>query len=109
MAIIDCRECGREISDKALKCTHCGFQLRKPQRGVFGWMLKWTFILFNILMLVSVFAGLSGMGDLPPAESEAEEAGRSVGAFLGVSALLGFWAAGSLILGLLVLLTRPKS
>ncbi|MBE6650700.1 MAG: zinc ribbon domain-containing protein [Ruminococcaceae bacterium] len=24
MAIINCKECGKEISDKARKCTHCG-------------------------------------------------------------------------------------
>ncbi len=31
MALIYCRECGKEISDKAEKCPHCGFPLQaKP-------------------------------------------------------------------------------
>ena len=29
MAIINCPECGKEISDKAEKCIHCGFPLFK--------------------------------------------------------------------------------
>lgn len=27
MAIINCPECGKEISDKAEKCVHCGYPL----------------------------------------------------------------------------------
>lgn len=27
MALIRCPECGKEISDKAPQCIHCGFQI----------------------------------------------------------------------------------
>jgi len=31
MALIDCDECGSEISDRALSCPRCGTPLREPQ------------------------------------------------------------------------------
>ena len=30
MALINCPECSREISDKAHQCIHCGYPLRDP-------------------------------------------------------------------------------
>ena len=29
MALIKCRECGKEVSDKAKKCVHCGCPIEK--------------------------------------------------------------------------------
>ncbi|MGL5403771.1 MAG: hypothetical protein ACRC9I_08370, partial [Acinetobacter sp.] len=43
------------------------------------------------------------------AGSDAEQAGAAIGATVGTSMILGFWVFGDIILGLLVLLTRPKS
>lgn len=31
MALINCPECNKEVSDTALACPHCGYQLTKPQ------------------------------------------------------------------------------
>jgi len=31
MALIKCPECSREVSDTALTCPNCGYQLKKPQ------------------------------------------------------------------------------
>lgn len=33
MAIITCPECGKDVSDKADKCPHCGFNIRVDQIG----------------------------------------------------------------------------
>jgi hypothetical protein len=30
MALIDCPECGKEISDKAPHCIHCGYRQESP-------------------------------------------------------------------------------
>ena len=35
MALINCPECGKEISDKAPVCIHCGYPLH--QEGAAGW------------------------------------------------------------------------
>lgn len=34
MALIKCSECGKEISDKATSCIHCGCPIEKPKRTV---------------------------------------------------------------------------
>jgi hypothetical protein len=31
MALINCPECNKEVSDTALTCPNCGYQLKKPQ------------------------------------------------------------------------------
>lgn len=30
MALIKCKECGKELSDKAKICPNCGYRERKP-------------------------------------------------------------------------------
>jgi hypothetical protein len=35
MALINCPECKKEISDKAASCPHCGFILLCPKCGYF--------------------------------------------------------------------------
>ena len=32
MALIECPECGREVSDKALACPHCGNPIAPAER-----------------------------------------------------------------------------
>lgn len=32
MAIIECKECGGQVSDKAYTCPHCGFPMKKPRQ-----------------------------------------------------------------------------
>lgn len=109
MALIACKECGNEVSDKATKCPACGVQLRKPKRGFFGAIFKWLFILFNILMIIWVVAAVQGTSEVvSTAASDAEQAGAAIGATLGFGMIMSFWVMGDIILGLLVLFTKPK-
>lgn len=109
MAIISCPECQTDVSDSALKCPKCGVQLRKAKRSFFGKIIKWTFVGFNILMLVWLVAGMnnatSGMDNM----TNAEQAGAAIGTSIGAMLILTVWFFGSIILGLFVLLTRPKA
>lgn len=34
MALISCPECGKEISDKALACPHCGNPMNQPTQQI---------------------------------------------------------------------------
>lgn len=34
MALINCKNCGKEISDKAIKCIHCGFEPKEIIKNV---------------------------------------------------------------------------
>jgi hypothetical protein len=109
MAMINCPECNEEVSDSALKCPKCGYQINKPKRGVFGKIIKWSFILFNILMLWWIIGGVGATTEGIEAMNEAEQAGVAIGTGLGVMMIMTVWVIGDIILGLFVLFTRPKS
>ena len=109
MALINCPECSTQVSDTALKCPSCGVQLRKPKRGFFGKLVKWGFIIFNILMVVWLISGIGAATEGMDVMSEAERAGATIGTGIGVALILGIWLIGDVILGLFVLFTRPKT
>jgi hypothetical protein len=109
MALINCPECETEVSEKAFKCQRCGVQLRKAKRGFMGQLFKWSFILFNILMAYSLFAGVGAATEGMGAMNEAEQAGAAIGSGLGAMMLIVVWVFGDIILGLFVLFTRAKT
>lgn len=109
MALINCPECQSEVSDSALKCPKCGVQLRKPKRGFFGKLFKWSFIGFNILMAFWLFSYWGTVGEMTSSSSGAEKAGAAIGGTIGTGMLFGLWMFGDIVLGLFVLFTRPKS
>lgn len=79
------------------------------KRGIFGWFFLILFWAFNALMAMAILFGISGSTDRAATlASEAEKAGHAIGTFLGVGMLVSLWAAGALILGLLVAFTRGK-
>lgn len=109
MAMMKCPECSVDVSDSALKCPSCGVQLRKPKRGFFGKLVKWSFIVFNILMAIWLVLGVGSGTEGIESMSEAEKAGTAIGVGLGAAMILSIWVIGDIIIGLFVLLTRPKS
>ncbi len=110
MAMINCPECSVEVSESALKCPSCGFKLNEAQRSLFGKIIKWVFIIFNVIMLIWVISGGGAASDaVNTAGSDAEAAGAAIGAALGMGMLFVMWLIGDIILGMFVLFTRPKS
>lgn len=110
MALINCPECNHQVSDQALKCTSCGTQLRKPKRSFIGKLIKWIFILFNLLMIFWLVGGtMSASETYSTATSEAARAGAAIGTGLGISMILTLWVIGDILIGIFVFLTRPKS
>lgn len=79
--------------------------IEKRKRGFFGWVFLLIFILWNILMLLWLISYGSTVGTME-VSSAAEQAGRNIGATIGVGMILFTWAIGSIITGLLALLTR---
>jgi hypothetical protein len=75
------------------------------RRGFFGILIKWTFIAFNVVMLYWMIAAIGAVSDVET-NSTAEQVGYAVGATIGFGMILGIWTMGSIILGILVLLTR---
>ncbi len=82
-------------------------QIETRQRGFIGKIFKWLFILFNILMLVWIIAGVSNVSGIETA-NEYEAAGAAIGTAIGVGMLIGLWVCGDLILGMFMFFTRGK-
>ncbi|MGE4350590.1 MAG: zinc ribbon domain-containing protein [Bdellovibrionales bacterium] len=108
MSLIKCPECQNEVSNSAMKCPKCGVQLRRAKRGFFGKLFKFLFIVFNILMLLWLGSYWKDIGGMVGNGSSAQQAGAAIGATLGTGVLVTFWGFGDIVLGLLVLFTRPK-
>lgn len=109
MALINCTECKAEVSDTALKCQKCGVELRKAKRTFFGKLIKWTFIVFNIIMVAWLIGGMGAATEGIETMSGAEQAGAAIGTGIGAFIIVSIWVIGDIILGLFVLFTRPKS
>lgn len=76
------------------------------KRGFFGWLFLLLFLGFNAVMALFFFGGMSGVAEMPAPASEAEMAGRAIGATMAGGMILVVWALGAVITGLLAILTR---
>ena len=58
MALINCKECGKEISDTVNKCPHCGYKNKKltidAQKPLFTKRIK---IIITILIIILTILG----------------------------------------------------
>lgn len=80
------------------------------KRGIIGKIFLLLFWIFNGLMVWWLVAGLGASGDaIQNAASEAEKSGAAIGTAIGAGIIIIVWAAGAVILGLLVLLTPGKT
>jgi hypothetical protein len=81
--------------------------IEKYKRGFFGQIIKWSFILFNVLMVAWLISYFIALGKTPAvSNSDAEAVGKIIGGTLGTGLLVFFWAIGDIVLGLLTFFTR---
>lgn len=81
----------------------------KGKRTVFGKFIKIVFILFNLLMLYWMIAGMgAATNHVDELSNNAEKAGAAIGTGLGAMMILFIWGIGDVILGMFVLFTRPS-
>lgn len=76
--------------------------------------MTWVVVIFNILMLVWLVAGLGAAADtaqdcVGEEFTEACEAGVAVGTTVAAGFIMVLWFLGNGILGILWLVTRPKT
>lgn len=109
MPLVNCPECASEISSEAFKCPKCGKSLKTPKRSIFGKIMKWSFILFNVLMLIWLVTGMNRAVDNIGEINSVHDAGSAVGAGIGAVMLIVIWLLGDLFLGIFVVFTRPKN
>ncbi len=59
MALINCRECNKEITSKLNKCIHCGIGTPNGKKhGANKKILKILGVIFGLLILIGVFSGV---------------------------------------------------
>lgn len=83
-----------------------GLQVVMRERTGWGVLGRGLFWVFNIGMAWSVVSGMAAVGGTLETGSDAERAGAAIGTVIGLGMLLGLWAAGAVIFGVLALLTR---
>lgn len=109
MALLNCKDCYAQVSDEAYDCPKCGARLKKPKRSMFGLLVKYFFISYNILMLIWFVTGVGAASEaIDNSSSEAEQVGATIGTGLGAIMIIFIWVSGAVILGLLTIITKPK-
>ena len=83
-------------------------RIETRKRGFFGHVFKWGFVGWNLLMVFWLGSYLVQVVPMVEMGSSAERAGAAVGTTMGVSLIMMLWMAGTVILGVFVLLTRGK-
>lgn len=54
MALIKCAECGKDLSDSAISCPHCGNPVKKEVKIHKHPVIKW---IFRIILLILIILG----------------------------------------------------
>lgn len=60
MAIILCPECGKEVSDNAVSCPHCGYQLKETVHETNHGCLIFVLVLILLAILFGVWIMIAG-------------------------------------------------
>ena len=107
MALIKCKECSKDVSDSAAICPNCGFILKRPKRSFIGKAIKCIFIIFNLFMAIYLFSIYDRAGLVLGSSEDIPLLARSI-VNAKINDAIFTWIAGAVILGLFVLLTRPK-
>lgn len=78
-------------------------------RKLGGKIVKWIFILFNILMVLWLIAGFNSASEgIDQYTTELEQGAHAVGTGIGAMLIVTVWVFGVIILTPVLLLTRGK-
>ncbi|MEY9717918.1 fatty acid desaturase [Sinorhizobium fredii] len=82
----------------------------KRKRGIFGTLVWWVFLAFNGFMGLWIFYVIKFASEkFEQTADAATQAGTAIGGTVAAGMLLSLWLIGSVILGLIVALTRGKT
>ena len=89
----------------AKRASKAGYQEIKGKLGVFGWAWRILLLGWQALMIAWLVQYLTFVAPMVEAGG-APGAGAAIGGTIGVGMIIAIWVAGTIILGLFVLLTR---
>ena len=82
----------------------------KRKRGIFGTLVWWAFLAFNGFMGLWLFYVIRiASQQFGEGGDATTQAGTAIGGTIAAGALLWLWLIGTVILGLIVALTRGKT
>ena len=81
----------------------------KRRRGFFGWIVLMLFALFNLFMAAWLAAYWPAGFPLAAANALGERVSAALGVAMGVGVIVGVWAVGAIVLGLLTRLIRGRN
>lgn len=73
MALIKCPECGREVSDKASACIHCGYSLRRSAFKEHKKEIKTLCICSGIMIILAAVLLITFLSIIPSCQRKAAE------------------------------------
>ena len=80
-------------------------QIAKTKRGIFGKICISVFWIFQILMVLWIWAGISGNSEQGHLDSTAGQVGTGI----GVALIVIVWLVGTVIFGVIAMLTKGKT
>lgn len=84
-------------------------RIEKRKRGIFGTLVWWVFLAWNAFAALWLFYAISGAAQVVQNSADAgAQAGAAIGGTIASGFILSVWLLGSLILGLIVMLSRGK-
>lgn len=113
---VECPNCHARVSTRALFCPDCHGRLRPPPRDLAAPVFRWSFIIFNVLMVCwTAFYAVTGRTTLKAPEiptdsglDPAAAAGTPIAGEMGLGFLVMLWALGFIVLGICAAFTRFK-
>ena len=88
-----------------MRASKAGYQEVKGKLGVFGWIWRVLLLLWQVAMVGWFVQYISIVAPAVEAGG-AQGAGAAIGGTIGVGMILFVWVAGTIVLGLFVILTR---
>lgn len=110
---IECPNCRGSVSTRSTRCPRCNGPMRAAPRDLTAPVFRWSFILFNALMVVwTGFYLVTGRTSIrPPAINDTDglvAAGSPLPGEMGLGFLLVLWALGFIVLGLCAIFNMSR-
>lgn len=107
--LVECNTCKHHVSDDALSCPSCGNTLGKLVRSSIGVICLWLLWLYQVYIILEGITIATKVASMSlTTTSVFGQAGIAIGSNIAYNNLFSTWAIGTVILGLLAIITKPS-